>query len=68
MSAASTPTALGRWSACTYPGSLVRFDTYLVVGSQVTPYYDSLLGKLIILCQNTGKKREKNEGRPYASF
>lgn len=33
-------------------GPFVRFDTYLVVGSQVTPYYDALLGKLII-CAKT---------------
>jgi acetyl-CoA carboxylase biotin carboxylase subunit len=29
-------------------GPFVRFDTFLTVGAQVTPYYDSLLGKLII--------------------
>ena len=26
----------------------MRFDTYLMTGSVVTPYYDSLLGKLIV--------------------
>lgn len=29
-------------------GPFVRFDTYLLTGSKVTPFYDSLLGKLII--------------------
>ncbi|MGE4353152.1 MAG: acetyl/propionyl/methylcrotonyl-CoA carboxylase subunit alpha [Oscillospiraceae bacterium] len=29
-------------------GPFVRFDTYLTAGAQVTPYYDPLLGKLII--------------------
>lgn len=29
-------------------GPFVRFDTYLVTGSQVTPYYDPLLGKLAV--------------------
>lgn len=29
-------------------GPFVRFDTCLVSGTQVTPYYDSLLGKLIV--------------------
>ena len=29
-------------------GPFVRFDTYLMTGSQVTPFYDPLLGKLII--------------------
>lgn len=29
-------------------GPSVRFDTCLVKGTQVTPYYDSLLGKLIV--------------------
>ncbi len=29
-------------------GPSVRFDTALVVGTVVTPYYDSLLGKLIV--------------------
>ncbi len=29
-------------------GPFVRFDTYLTFGTQVTPYYDPLLGKLVI--------------------
>ena len=29
-------------------GPNVRFDTYLVSGTKITPYYDSLLGKLIV--------------------
>lgn len=29
-------------------GPFVRFDTCLVTGTRVTPYYDSLLGKLIV--------------------
>ena len=29
-------------------GPSVRFDTYLVQGLQVSPYYDALLGKLIV--------------------
>lgn len=29
-------------------GPFVRFDTCLVVGTAVTPYYDSLVGKLIV--------------------
>lgn len=29
-------------------GPFVRFDTYLVMGTEVTPYYDPLVGKLII--------------------
>lgn len=29
-------------------GPSVRFDTYLINGTVVTPYYDSLLGKLIV--------------------
>ncbi len=29
-------------------GPFVRFDTYLVQGAQISPYYDSLLGKLIV--------------------
>ena len=29
-------------------GPFVRFDTYLVSGITVSPYYDSLLGKLIV--------------------
>ena len=33
-------------------GPFVRFDTSLVSGSVVTPYYDSLIGKLIIYAGN----------------
>ena len=29
-------------------GPFVRFDTYLVTGVTVSPYYDSLLGKLVV--------------------
>jgi len=29
-------------------GPSVRFDTCLIVGTDVTPYYDSLLGKLVV--------------------
>lgn len=29
-------------------GPFVRFDTYLTVGTQITPHYDPLIGKLII--------------------
>ncbi|MBQ4353254.1 MAG: acetyl-CoA carboxylase biotin carboxylase subunit [Clostridia bacterium] len=29
-------------------GPFVRFDTFLTVGTQITPYYDSLVGKLIV--------------------
>ena len=29
-------------------GPCVRFDSYIVAGTRITPYYDSLLGKLII--------------------
>ncbi len=29
-------------------GPFVRFDTFLMTGTQITPYYDSLLGKLIV--------------------
>ncbi len=33
-------------------GRKVRFDTYLVQGVEISPYYDSLLGKLIV-CATT---------------
>lgn len=33
-------------------GPSVRFDTYLVRGAEVSPYYDSLVGKLIV-CAGT---------------
>ncbi|MEA4896483.1 MAG: acetyl-CoA carboxylase biotin carboxylase subunit [Oscillospiraceae bacterium] len=29
-------------------GPFVRFDTFLITGALITPYYDSLLGKLIV--------------------
>lgn len=29
-------------------GPFVRFDTYLMAGTRITPYYDALLGKLIV--------------------
>ena len=29
-------------------GPFVRFDTYLMTGMTVSPFYDSLLGKLIV--------------------
>lgn len=33
-------------------GPSVRFDTCLVEGTQISPYYDSLLGKLIVYAKN----------------
>lgn len=33
-------------------GPFVRFDTYLVTGTEITGYYDSLIGKLIIYAKN----------------
>ncbi len=42
-------TGCGRLNMLHVPGGpFVRFDTWLVSGSEVTPYYDSLLGKLIV--------------------
>ncbi|MDO5401469.1 MAG: acetyl-CoA carboxylase biotin carboxylase subunit [Eubacteriales bacterium] len=39
----------GRLSMLHVPGGpFVRFDTCLIAGSTVSPYYDSLLGKLIV--------------------
>ena len=32
-------------------GPFVRFDTYLEKGTEISPYYDSLLGKLIVYAQ-----------------
>ncbi len=32
-------------------GPSVRFDTYLIAGTAVSPYYDSLLGKLIVFAK-----------------
>ena len=33
-------------------GPFVRFDTFLENGTDITPYYDSLLGKLIVYSRN----------------
>ena len=33
-------------------GPFVRFDTFLVQDCSITPYYDSLLGKLIVWAAN----------------
>ena len=33
-------------------GPFVRFDTFLEDGTDITPYYDSLLGKLIVYSRN----------------
>lgn len=42
-------TAPGTLNMLHVPGGLfVRFDSYLTAGTQVSPYYDSLLGKLIV--------------------
>ena len=39
----------GKITALHIPGGpFVRFDTYLVQGVEITPFYDSLLGKLIV--------------------
>ena len=39
----------GRITALHIPGGpFVRFDTYLVQGVEITPFYDPLLGKLIV--------------------
>lgn len=43
---ASAPGKVGFLHVC--GGPFVRFDTYLMTGSSVSPYYDSLLGKLIV--------------------
>lgn len=45
-------------------GPSVRFDTYLVVGTVVSPYYDSLLGKLIVYA----KTREETLRKMRASL
>ena len=29
-------------------GPNVRFDTFMVTGCQISPYYDSMIGKLIV--------------------
>lgn len=36
-------------------GPFVRFDTHLIPGTEVTPYYDGLLGKLVV---QAGKREE----------
>ncbi|MBR2728884.1 MAG: acetyl-CoA carboxylase biotin carboxylase subunit [Eubacteriales bacterium] len=42
------------------PGGLqVRFDTWLLQGSEVTPYYDALLGKLIVRASSREKALRK---------
>ena len=42
-------TSPGRLEMLHVPGGpFVRFDTYLVTGVTVSPYYDSLLGKLVV--------------------
>ena len=33
-------------------GPFVRFDTFLEKGAEVSPYYDSMIGKLIVYAQN----------------
>ena len=46
----------GRVSLVHVPGGpYVRFDSYLFIGGQVPPYYDSLVGKLIVYA----RKREE---------
>ena len=45
-------------------GPSVRFDTYLVQGTVITPYYDSLLGKLIVFA----KTREETLRKLRASL
>ena len=40
-------------------GPAVRFDTYLFSGSEVTPYYDSLLGKLIVFAKTREESLRK---------
>lgn len=45
-------------------GPFVRFDTYLVAGLTVSPYYDSLLGKLIVRAGTPGGSGAQDESRP----
>jgi acetyl-CoA carboxylase biotin carboxylase subunit len=40
-------------------GPFVRFDTYLMTGSKVTPYYDPLLGKLIVFASTREESLRK---------
>ena len=43
----------GRLNLLHVPGGpAVRFDTCLIAGSEVTPYYDALLGKLIVYAKH----------------
>ena len=43
----------GRLNMLHVPGGpAVRFDTCLMAGTEVSPYYDSLLGKLIVYAKN----------------
>ncbi len=42
-------------------GPFVRFDTYLVQGIQVTPFYDSLLGKLVVYASTREEALRKME-------
>ena len=45
--------APGRLSMLHVPGGhFVRFDTYLVQGVEVSPYYDPLIGKLIVYARS----------------
>lgn len=45
-------------------GPSVRFDTHLIVGTVVSPYYDSLLGKLVVFA----KTREETLRKMRASL
>lgn len=45
-------------------GPSVRFDTYLIEGTVVSPYYDSLLGKLVVFA----KTREETLRKMRASL
>lgn len=43
----------GKITALHIPGGpFVRFDTYLEIGTEVSPFYDSLLAKLIVYAKN----------------
>ncbi len=42
----------------TVPGAVVRFDTGIVAGSQITPYYDSMLAKVIVHAPDRERARE----------
>ena len=43
-------------------GPFVRFDTWLVTGTKVTPYYDSLSGKLIVYAKTREECEKKLAG------